>query len=330
MGEYGGARELFREALALRRAISDADECSSLSNLGEVARELGEWDEAARYWVEGLAAARRVGDRRAEAMILGQMGFGEASRGNYGAALAALNSAVQTFRALGERRRVAEILNDLGMVWRDIGRPAEAHQAFEEALAIQERIGETRAALYTALNLGRQLLDEAPERSGAHYGAALAAALAAGDRLGEAYARSYLGHLAEHEGDLDAAEAAFRLALAIRADLGLPTAEEQAGLARVALRRGDRASALAQAHACLAYLEAEGPDGLEFPFAVYLSCYDALLAAGHADEARAALAAAHALLMRRAEAIEDPAIRAAMLEQVPAHSLILARMKDEG
>lgn len=326
MGDYGAARELFLEALAIRRAGSDADECASLSNLGEVARELGEWDAAASYWAEALAAARRVGDRRTEAVILGQMGFGESARGRYGAALAYLEQAVETFRALGDRRRVAETLNDLGMAWRDIGRAAEARRAFEEALAGQEQVGDTRAALYTALNLGRLLLDEEPARSGELYHGALRAALASGDRFGEAYARSYLAGLAERAGDLPAAEAALRAAIATREELGLPAAEEQAALARVALARGEPAAALGLARAAAAHLAGDGPDGLEFPFEVALSCHDVLRAAGHPDEARAALAAAHALLMERADAIEDPAIREAMLNDVPAHRRIVEEM----
>ena len=324
MGEYAVAREHFLEALQLRRASSDADECAVLANLGEVARELGEWDAAASYWEQALAVARRVGDRRHEALVLSQMGFGEAARGRYGPAIGLLERAVQAFRALGERRRVAEILNDLGMVWRDIGRPGEARVAFAEALATQEQIGDSRAALYTALNLGRLVLAEDPARSGASYRAALAAALASGDRFGEACARGYLAHLAERTGDLAAAEAGYLAAIAIRAELHLPTAEERAGLARVALARGDGQGAIGHALACLATLAAEGPDGLEFPFEAYLSCYDALLAAGRLAEAREALAAARDLLLTRADAIEDPAIRAAMLTNVPTHRRVLA------
>lgn len=324
MGEFTTAREHFREALELRRAIADADEGAALANLGEVARELGDWGAAADYWAQALAASRRVGDRRNEAIVLAQMGFGEAGRGHYGAALASLGQAAQTFRAIGERRRVAETLNDLGMVQRDIGRHAEARAAFEEALAIQTGIGDARLALFTALNLGRQIIADDPARSAALYALALEAALAADDRLAEAYTRSYLGHLAERRGDLPAAAAAYQAAARLRAALGLPTAEEQAGLARVALLRDDPAAALALARACLAYLEADGPDGLEFPFEVYLSCYDALRAAGHPAEARRALAAAHELLMARAAAVEDPAIRASMLANVPAHRRIVA------
>ena len=238
LGDHAGARALFLEVLAIRRALHDAGECVTLSNLGEICLKLGDLEAAWGYWEQGLAAARRVGDRSTEALVLGQMGYGHLARGQYSAALDALSRSVQSFRMIGERRREAMDLNDLGLLWRDIGGYARARECFEQALAIQAEIGDTRNASFTALNLGWLLLDEAPTRSGELYERALSHALASGDREGEAHARSYLAHLAERQGELEQAERGFRAALAIREQLAPPAAAMEMGRGRLRLRSG--------------------------------------------------------------------------------------------
>lgn len=325
LGEFDAARALFHEVLAIRSATQDASEGATLSNLGEVALKQGDPEGAWAYWERALAAARRVGDRSTEALVLGQMGYGDLARGRYATALGNIRRSVEAFRAIGERRREAEGLNDLGMLWRDIGRYAEARRCFEEALTIQTQIGDTRNALFTSLNLGYILLADAPAQAAPHYQRALAYARASGDREGEAYARSYLAFLAEQQGDLEAAAADYSAALAIRQEVNTPAAaiEELAGLARVALAWGQHEQALELARTCLGHLAREGVDGIEFPLLVYLSAYEILRANGLADQARVTIDAAHTLLHERAASIADEAIRADMLANVPLHRRVV-------
>lgn len=330
LGDHEGARATFQEVLAIRSATHDATECYTLSNLGEVSLKLGDLEAAFAYWERAIAAARRVGDRSTEALVLGQMGYGDLARGRYTAALDAMRRSVMAFRAIGERRREAEGLNDLGMLWRDVGGLAEARRCFEQALTTQTAIGDLRGALFTSLNLGRMLIDEAADRSAQLYASALAHARELGDHESEAYARSYLAHLAEHQGRYDDAEHGFRAALAIRDALETPAAamEERAGLARVALARGDAPAAAALARSVLAFLSAEGAEAMEFPLLAYLSCYEALRAADAPNEALSALDAAYRLLMERADSIADPDIREGMLYNVAVHRRILQEWGD--
>lgn len=111
--------------------------------------------------------------------------------------------------------------------------------------------------------------------------------------------------------------------MALRGELEMGVAENAAGLAR-----GEIETALDHARAALDEIEREGVESLEFPLLVYLSCYEALRAAGQAGlpaepPAREVLAAAHALLMERAGSIDDPALRAAMLERVEINRRVL-------
>lgn len=323
-GAIAVAREHFLQTLAIRRAIRDADECYTLNDLGETAVKLGDWAAGQGYWREALAAAERVGNRSAAALVLSQLGYAALAHGDYAAALHDLRAAAHVFQVLGDRRREAETLNDLGMLYRDIGAFDQAQAAFERALAGQDAIGDTPNAAFTGLNLGRLVIDADPERAAALYDRALQYALGAQERETEAYARSYLAHLAEQQQQYAAAEREYAAAAALRTALMLPTAEESAGLARVALACADREAALAHAQAALQALDEHGVEAFEFPLLVYLSCYDALQAGGQAAAARQAITAAYGVLMERAESIDDPALRKTLLERVAINRRVCA------
>jgi hypothetical protein len=63
---------------------------------------------------------------------------------------------------------------------------------------------------------------------------------------------------------------------------------------------------------------------MEFPLAVYLSCYDILRTTGELAPAEQLLGAARALLEARATAITDPAMRESLLNNVALNRRVLA------
>jgi hypothetical protein len=134
------------------------------------------------------------------------------------------------------------------------------------------------------------------------------------------WARRGLGSAALAEGDLASAEQHYQASLETLRAAGSPAlvAEPLAGLARVALARGDAGAAMVPVEEILAHLAAGTLDGAEEPMLVYLTCYQALQAAGD-PRAPELLARAQGELQERAARIADPAARQLFLEQVPAH-----------
>jgi tetratricopeptide (TPR) repeat protein len=186
-------------------------------------------------------------------------------------------------------------------------------------MAIQQAIGEQSFAAYTYLNLGYVLLESGDESAAELcYEQAVRLALESGYRDAEAYALSYRGTLRERRGRWADAAADYEAALALRGDNRAAAIEDTAGLARVALGLGDLPLALQRTQTCLAYIEANGVEGIEFPLTVYLTCYDILRVAAQ-PQAHAVLTQAHGLLRRRAEAVSDTAARQRMLSQVAAY-----------
>ena len=160
----------------------------------------------------------------------------------------------------------------------------------------------------------------------ARYQQALDLAREAGNREAEAAVLSYRAGLHVRRSDWVAAAGDHHTALAICEELDIAAAaiEDRAGLGRVALAQGRSEEAGRQAAACVAYLQAHGVEGMEFPMAVYLACYDILRDGGDTVEADRLLAAARTLLTQRAEAITDLTMRASLLHNIETNRRVMA------
>ena len=328
IGEYRAAQEHYLQALAIREEIGDrAGEAVTRNNLGQIAIYLGEMESASAYQQQALDVARAIGDRSGEALILGTLGDIHLILGDYAAARVDFEQSVRLCQAMGERRREASGLNQLGMVWRDVGDRERARRCFEQALAIQQEIGDQSQAAYTCLNLGYVLLPDVVAAR-PFYTQALSLARTTGSRDAEAYALGYTAALEELRGAWGVAEDGYRNALAIWEELGASHAaiECRAGQARAALASGQIPVALEIATICAAFLDEQGPSGMEFPLQVYLTCYDVLRSAGDPGADRL-LAAAHALIMRHADLIHDPQMREGLLNRSPESRRILAEYR---
>jgi hypothetical protein len=99
--------------------------------------------------------------------------------------------------------------------------------------------------------------------------------------------------------------------------------EPIAGLARIALARGDLEGAMTTIGEVVAHFDAGGSvDGTEDPIWIYLTCHQVLAAAG-SPRAAEFLDRAHALLSERAEPLGD-AERASFLANVPTNRAVAA------
>jgi tetratricopeptide (TPR) repeat protein len=139
-----------------------------------------------------------------------------------------------------------------------------------------------------------------------------------------------LGYASIGLGDLDRAADAYGEALTLWERMGLRAlaSEPLAGLAHVALCKGNRAEALAHVDLILGYLKDPAAIGEAWdPFWIYLTCVRVLRASRdpRADEV---LDQAYERLQARAAKIEDQDLRCSYLENVPAHREIVALWKE--
>ena len=181
-------------------------------------------------WGEGIArhdmalqAARRSGDRLAEAYVLNQLGTIRQLTGDFTASRLALRAGLDIYAESGDQLGRANTLHELGVVDRFTGNYREAVRALETALDIYGDLGDQLGRANALLELGacRRRLEGSDYRLAADtLQESLDTYRQLDDQVGQANALNFLGYVWQLTGDHAHAIGAQEEALAIYRDLG--------------------------------------------------------------------------------------------------------------
>jgi tetratricopeptide (TPR) repeat protein len=233
----------------------------------------GHYPEAITIHSAARHAARRTGDRAAEAMALTNLGIVDWRQGRYQQAAGHHRRALKVSREIGDRSGEATALNNLGIIYERQGRYQQAAQHYRQTAILSaerdDRSGEARALA----NLGGiDCLQGRYERAAWHLQRALVLFREIGDRQGEAAALAGLGVVDGRQGRYERAAENYRQALGLAIQIGdRPGAvEAHNGAGDVLLAAGLTGQARAQHHAALTlasrigdkYERARAHDGL--------------------------------------------------------------------
>lgn len=232
--------------------------------------------------------------------------------------------AIRRFEQAGDQRNACRERGSLGDALRRLGAHAEAVVVLRQALADAERMG-LSTSIHSAMgNLGQVLaalgcLGEARAMTVE----AIVRFSTQGDRRQAGVARVYLAAILRLCDDFDGAEAEARRALIELRDIETLQPFALATLAEVLLARGHEVEALAAARRAAELMTALG-EIEEGEALVRLMLVEALAANGEPSASAESLGAAHAHLLRHADTIADPAMRASFLHGVPENARTLA------
>lgn len=110
---------------------------------------LDDRDHAEQCLKQALAVTRRMGDHRAEADILVDLGLSYRSSGQPARALGAFQEALAIDHGMGDRAGEANALANLGLAYGELGDYVRASDCFEKALLINRAIGDRESARRT-------------------------------------------------------------------------------------------------------------------------------------------------------------------------------------
>jgi tetratricopeptide (TPR) repeat protein len=232
-------------------------------------------------------------------------------------------------RAIGNRVVESGMINNLGEVEQLLGNYDAALEQFEAGRRLCAQIGQRLADGYLLCNMASSAFrrgDTAGSMAWETQAMQLAEELK--DRDLQAHLHCVRGHAHAARSEWDDASACYQAALALFRELGRATMppEPIAGLARVALARGDVAGAMATIAEVVAHLDGGGSvDGTEDPLWIYFTCHEVLAAAAR-PRAAEFLEHAHRILSERAEPL-GAAERATFLGNVPTNRAIVAAWK---
>ena len=154
-GDYAQALAHYTRALEILRSIGERkDEAITLGNMGVLAHSKGNYTEANTYLEQSLEIARQIGDRKQQAAALNSLGVLARVQGDYPAARACYEQSLEIARAIGDRRQQGSTLNNLGTVSLAQGDHLAADTYYEQALEIARAINNRRMQSNILNNLG--------------------------------------------------------------------------------------------------------------------------------------------------------------------------------
>lgn len=242
-------RGLLQESLQLREQIGDQrGVASTLSLLGDLAYERGDYDEARQYAAQSLRLYDALGNNLGRALALNHLGQVAGSKGDYHAAKRYYEESLALLRVHGNPREMAVCLDCVGYITYLLADLDTAVQYYQESLELSQEMGDAAGTAWSWHNLGdiaraRQDFGTARELYQRSYDLHITV-----DELswGGAVALDKLGRVRLELGDLAGAEADFRLALSIahQTERFREMLDALLNLARLAWQRGERDTAV--------------------------------------------------------------------------------------
>ncbi len=135
----------FEAALAAARRLNDRkEEAVHLGNLGIVHEDLGEIGAAIEFYEQQLAITTDIGDLYGKAQALDGLGTAHWSLGNAQRAVEYCEQALAAYREISDGQGEALVLGNLGLAYAALGELHKAVDFHEKALAIHREMGDRR------------------------------------------------------------------------------------------------------------------------------------------------------------------------------------------
>ncbi|MBN2549630.1 MAG: tetratricopeptide repeat protein [Anaerolineales bacterium] len=159
--QYAEAREKLETSYRLAQANTSADPSrarqvgtDSLRILGMICSEQGDYPAALAYFQDALQVYRQAGDRRNEGMVLNSIGLVWNAQGDYEQARQCFKEALHVAREIGSRRDETRLLNNLGIMHLYQNQYTEARAYYLQASQRAQEIGDRRLEALAFNNLG--------------------------------------------------------------------------------------------------------------------------------------------------------------------------------
>ena len=186
------------ESLEKARGIGDKDRLRKelLYLLGVSYRDLGDRKNALVVIERSMRLARDMGDGKAYAETLLQMGFIQLKKGELEAALRYYQDSLKEYEAIGDLRGQCRVLNDMGTVYHERSEWEKVFTCYRQAHEIAREIGDQEQMADVLMNLGIlfQVRGQFQEAT-THYDRCIRTYRELGDRRGLARAFHNVGML---------------------------------------------------------------------------------------------------------------------------------------
>ncbi|MBD2614558.1 tetratricopeptide repeat protein [Nostoc punctiforme FACHB-252] len=154
--QYDQARDYYQQALEIKIEFGDRYSCASTYHqLGRVAEELRQYDQARDYYQQALEIKIEFGDRYSCASTYHQLGRVAEELRQYDQARDYYQQALEIFIEFGDRYSCARTYHQLGYVAQQLRQYDQARDYYQQALEIKIEFGDRYSCAGTYHQLGR-------------------------------------------------------------------------------------------------------------------------------------------------------------------------------
>ncbi|RME42279.1 MAG: hypothetical protein D6791_18135, partial [Chloroflexi bacterium] len=224
IGEYDQAIGAASRALPLMQAAGDRlGEGETRLNLGQAARETGDYEAASHQFLTAASLFDEIGAMQPQARALTRVGTLHSELGEFEEALRYLEQALDVSRQIDSQHDQAYALDQMGIIYANTGDYSKALKHSQEALAIARSIGDRFLERVNLINVAVMLAylgdyEQAIDLAGA----ALEISRAIHDQSGEAVALINLGDFERALGRYGPALSHLQVALGLAEQLKRP------------------------------------------------------------------------------------------------------------
>jgi DNA-binding SARP family transcriptional activator/tetratricopeptide (TPR) repeat protein len=143
-----------RARQAARRTGDRAAEATALTSLGVADWQQGRFQHATDHFRTALTLYRETGDRTGQARTLNNLGVADSWLGRYQQATGYFRTALTLYRETGDRTGQARALGNLGVVARRLGRYQQATRYQQQSLALCRETGDRPGEAEALTRLG--------------------------------------------------------------------------------------------------------------------------------------------------------------------------------
>ncbi|MGH9503479.1 MAG: protein kinase domain-containing protein [Terriglobales bacterium] len=271
-------------------------EAQAFHATAEIPLNQGDLKLAKTLYQQALAIARKIGDKRATARELGNIGLIFAQEGDFATGEKIYGEALADFRDVGDKHGMSVVIGNTGDIFHAEGRLGDALAEYRDALVLAREVGHKSSEGIDLQLIGNVLGDQGDLRGAVEmYERASEIQREIDDTSYYAATLVSIGRLRRQRGDSDGAKKAFQESLALRERLGEKgtAAETQVALAELACDSSQPAQAEKLAAGAVHEFQVEHEADNELMAETVL--LRSLLQQGRLDDARKAAALGNAL-----------------------------------
>ena len=153
--DYTKALDYYQRSLKIQEEIGDKKaSASTINNIGIIYKQQGDYPKALEYYQRSLKINEEIGDRKGIAYAIGNIGFVCKIQGNYPKALEYCKKALTISQEIGDKKASASNIHNIGLIYHDQGDFPKALEYYQRSLKMEEEIGDKKGIASTINNIG--------------------------------------------------------------------------------------------------------------------------------------------------------------------------------